>query len=73
MRNFTNAFFRSEIFDYKDIDQWVDDGSVTAAESAADKVKNLLAEYEAPVLDPELDQELQDFIAQRKEEIKAEG
>jgi len=73
MRNFTNAFYRSEIFDYKDIDQWVDDGSVTAAESAADQVKNLLAEYKAPALDPELDQELQDFIAQRKEEIKAEN
>ena len=69
MRNFHDAFYRTELFDYKDIDQWVEEGSVTAAEAAAEKVKTLLAEYEAPELDEDLDRELLDFITRRKEEI----
>ena len=69
MRNFTNAFYRSELFDYVDIDQWVEEGSVTAEEAATEKVKELLAEYEAPTLNEDLEKELTDYIAARKEEI----
>jgi trimethylamine--corrinoid protein Co-methyltransferase len=71
MRNFTNAFYRSEIFDYKDIDQWVEEGSRPAVEFAAEKVKELLANYQAPEVDPDLDQQLQDFIKTRKKELEA--
>jgi len=70
MRNFTTAFYRSEIFDYKDIDQWVEEGSRSSVEIASEKVKTLLADYQAPELDPDLDQKLQDFIRTRKEEIQ---
>lgn len=70
MRNFTTAFYRSEIFDYKDIDQWIEEGSRPAVKIAAEKVKELLSSYQAPELDGELDQQLQDFIKMRKEEIQ---
>ncbi len=73
MRNFHTAFYRSELFDYKDVDQWVEDGSVTAEEAATARYKELLASYEAPPLDEKLDQELLDFMAKRKKEINEEG
>ena len=73
MRNFHTAFYRSELFDYKDVDQWVEDGSVTAEEAATARYKELLAAYEAPPLDEKLDQELLDFIAKRKREISEES
>lgn len=67
--NFQTAFHRTELMDYKDIDQWVEEGSRTAVQAASQKVKQLLAEYQAPALDEELDQSLQAFISERKTQI----
>lgn len=67
--NFTDAFHRAELMDYKDIDQWVEEGSLSAAVNANRKVKELLANYQAPVLDDDLDQKLQEFVSIRKEQL----
>ena len=71
MRNFTTAFYRSELFDYADIDQWIEDGSRTAVKQASEHLVKLLDEYQAPALDADLDQTIQDFIQERKQEINA--
>lgn len=71
MRNFTTAFYRSEIFDYVDIDQWVEEGSRTAVEQAAEKLQELLAGYQQPAMDGDLEQQLEDFIQKRKAEINS--
>jgi trimethylamine--corrinoid protein Co-methyltransferase len=69
LRNFDSAFYRSTLFDYKDVDQWVEEGSLTAEEAASAKVKELLLNYQAPELDLDLDRAITDFINIRKEEI----
>ncbi len=69
MRNYENAFYRSDLFDYNDVDQWVLEGSQTAEQIASKKVKELLLSYEAPALDSAKEEELQAFITQRKAQI----
>jgi trimethylamine--corrinoid protein Co-methyltransferase len=73
IKNFTTAFYRSEVFDYTDVDQWVEEGSRTAPELAAEKVDQLLKNYEAPDLDEAKQEALEAFMTKRKSEIKAEN
>lgn len=72
MQNFRQAFHRSEFFDYNSFEQWRDEGGLTATQKANGRYKTLLRQYEAPDLDPALDEALQAFMAQRKGEIKPE-
>jgi trimethylamine--corrinoid protein Co-methyltransferase len=69
IRHFETAFFKSKLFDYQDAEKWMLDGKQPVDQVAAQKVKDLLAKYQAPELDPEIDKALKDFIAQRKAEI----
>jgi trimethylamine--corrinoid protein Co-methyltransferase len=69
INHFQDAFHRADLMDYKDIDQWVEEGSITAAMGANSKVKALLESYQAPTLDESLDQDLQKFIKHRKEQL----
>ena len=50
-----------------------DDGSKPATERANDIWKQLLREYEQPVLDPAVDEELKAYVSRRKEEITRTG
>ncbi len=47
-------------------EQWEEDGSLDAAQRANAIWKRMLREYEAPPLDPALDEALLEFIARRK-------
>jgi trimethylamine--corrinoid protein Co-methyltransferase len=70
MERFSTAFYRAELFDYNDVGQWKEEGGKSAAQRGADKVEQLLSSYQAPEIDPSLDQELLAFIDQRKKEIQ---
>jgi trimethylamine--corrinoid protein Co-methyltransferase len=72
MKNFRTAFFRSDLFDYNSYEQWYEEGAQTAEQKANKKYKKLLRDYEAPELDPAIDEALQAFMAKRKQEIKPE-
>ena len=67
--NFETAFWRSAIADNNSFEQWRDDGGKDAAQRANDTWKRMLREYEAPPLDPAIDEALQAFIAKRKEKL----
>lgn len=69
MRHYADAFYRAEIFDYDDYEQWLEKGGKDATEGAAGKVKELLESYQAPELAEDLEEELQDFINRRKAEL----
>ncbi|MEJ2266944.1 MAG: trimethylamine methyltransferase family protein [Anaerolineales bacterium] len=69
MRHFTTAFYRSELFDYDSFDQWQEAGSQDATTRANAKVKELLASYEEPELDPAVQEGLEEYITQRKAEL----
>jgi trimethylamine---corrinoid protein Co-methyltransferase len=66
LANFETAFYRSEIADNNSFEKWLEDGSLDAAQRANVVWKRMLAEYEAPPIDPGVDEALLDFIARKK-------
>jgi trimethylamine--corrinoid protein Co-methyltransferase len=66
LANFETAFYRSEIADNNSFEKWLEDGSLDAAQRANAVWKRMLAEYEAPPIDPGVDEALLDFIARKK-------
>ena len=68
--NFETAFYRSTIADNNSFEQWEQDGSLDAAQRANGIWKRMLKEYEAPPLDPAIDEALLAFIERRKSEFE---
>jgi trimethylamine---corrinoid protein Co-methyltransferase len=66
LANFETAFYRAETADNNSFEQWQEAGSLDAAQRANAVWKRMLREYEAPPIDPGVDEELQAFIAKRK-------
>jgi trimethylamine--corrinoid protein Co-methyltransferase len=66
LANFETAFYRSEIADNNSFEQWLEDGGLDAAQRANAIWKRMLRDYEAPPLDPGIDEALAEFIAKRK-------
>jgi trimethylamine--corrinoid protein Co-methyltransferase len=67
--NFENAFWRSQIADNNSFEQWRDAGEMDAVARANGQWKKMLREYEAPALDPGLDEQLLAYMAKRKETL----
>jgi trimethylamine--corrinoid protein Co-methyltransferase len=67
--NFETAFWRSIIADNNSFEQWRDDGSKDATQRANETWKRMLRDYEAPAIDPALDEALKAFMAKRKEKL----
>lgn len=68
IRNFRTAFYRADLFDYNVFDEWVLQGSKDSIVRANEKYKQLLGSYQAPALDPAIDEALQDFMQRRSSE-----
>jgi trimethylamine--corrinoid protein Co-methyltransferase len=64
--NFETAFYRSTIADNNSFEQWQAEGSLRAVDRASVICKEMLASYEAPAIDPAIDEALLAFIAERK-------
>ena len=64
--NFETAFYRSPLADNNSVEQWESEGSLDMAQRANAVWKKMLREYEAPPIDPAVDEALRDFIARRK-------
>ncbi len=64
--NFENAFYRSPLADNNSVEQWEADGAQDMAQRANQSWKRQLAEYEAPPLDPAIDEALIDYMSRRK-------
>jgi len=64
--NFENAFFRSKVADNNTYEQWAAEGSRDAYQRTGDRVKTMLAEYQAPEIDPAVDEALVEFMEKRK-------
>ena len=73
LRNFETAFYRSSCADANSFEQWQEDGSLDAAARANGIWKQLLADYEAPALDPGTLEALRDFVERRRRDIVASG
>ncbi|MBL8672403.1 MAG: trimethylamine methyltransferase family protein [Alphaproteobacteria bacterium] len=64
--NFEEAFYRFELHDNNSVEQWEAEGRLDMPQRANRQWKKMLAEYEAPPLDPGIDEALQAFIARKK-------
>jgi trimethylamine--corrinoid protein Co-methyltransferase len=64
--NFESAFFPSQLADNNSFEQWDAEGRQDMAQRANTLWKKALREYEAPPIDPAVDEALLDYIARRK-------
>jgi trimethylamine--corrinoid protein Co-methyltransferase len=64
--NFKDAFWRTEMLDYKPFETWEEEGARDTRTLATDRVKHLLDNYQQPPMDPEIHQALQDYVAKKK-------
>jgi trimethylamine--corrinoid protein Co-methyltransferase len=67
--NFQTAFYRSSIADNNSYEQWEAEGALDASQRANKIFKRILADYQAPDLDPAIDEALLEFIARKKESM----
>jgi len=66
---FQTAFFMPELLDNNSWDQWAAEGSTDANARALARCEDMLTRYEAPALDPAVDEALRDFIRRREAEL----
>ncbi|ALG90367.1 MULTISPECIES: trimethylamine methyltransferase family protein [Actibacterium] len=64
--HFKDAFWRTDLLDYKPFETWDEDGARDTQVLAAARVTKLLADYRQPSLDPAVAEALDGFVAQRK-------
>ena len=65
---YQTAFYGPFLSDWRNFESWRLDGAVWTAERAHRIYKRILDEFEAPPMDPAIREELQAFVAKRKEE-----
>ena len=68
--NFKEAFWRSELLDYKPFETWAEEGSRDTQALASLRVEKILSDYQKPYLDPAIDEELKEFIVKKKASMK---
>jgi trimethylamine--corrinoid protein Co-methyltransferase len=69
MERYDTAFYQPMLSDWRTWEQWNEDGARTATERATGIWQRALDEYEEPPLDSAIAEELESYIAHRKEEI----
>jgi trimethylamine--corrinoid protein Co-methyltransferase len=67
--NFESAFYRSSVADNNSFEQWESEGAQDTAQRANAIWKRMLADFEAPPLDPSVDEGLRTFMDKRKAEM----
>jgi trimethylamine--corrinoid protein Co-methyltransferase len=69
MRHYTDAFFLPEVADNNSFEQWEAEGARDTDARATAIAARMLQDYEAPPLDPAIDEALQDYVIRRKSEL----
>ncbi|KZY44123.1 trimethylamine methyltransferase [Roseovarius sp. HI0049] len=64
--NFKKSFWRSDLLDYKPYEQWAEEGERDTMTLANIKVKQTLANYQQPALDPAISEALDAFVSEKK-------
>ncbi len=65
--NFKQAFWRSDLLDYKPFETWDEEGARDTQALAAERVAKLLSDYQQPQIDPAINEALRAFVDKRKE------
>ena len=69
MANYETAYFEAELSDSESYEQWRESGSLESAQRANRRWKQLLQQYEAPKIDPGIDDGLRDYVARCKDAL----
>ncbi|MSP89681.1 MAG: trimethylamine methyltransferase, partial [Alphaproteobacteria bacterium] len=69
MRNYQTAFWESSVADNNSFEQWRDEGEKDVVRRANAKWQAMLKDYEAPALDPGIDEALRAFVAKKKDSM----
>ncbi len=64
--NFKDAFWRTEMLDYKPFETWADEGARDTQALAGARVERLLAGYQKPAMDPAVEEALRAYVAEKK-------
>jgi trimethylamine--corrinoid protein Co-methyltransferase len=67
MARYEHAFYEPLVSDWRNFETWAESGSVDATTRAHGIWKRLRDEYEAPPLEPAIDEAMVDYVARRKE------
>ncbi|MEZ5589332.1 MAG: trimethylamine methyltransferase family protein [Gammaproteobacteria bacterium] len=67
LERFETAFYRPMLSDWRNFESWSEDGALDATQRAHRMYKKILAEYQPPALEPARQEELQAFVARRKQ------
>ncbi|WP_322866483.1 trimethylamine methyltransferase family protein [Aquicoccus sp. G2-2] len=65
---YTEAFYQPFLSDWRNFEAWDQAGGIWTAQRAHDIYKRIVAEFEPPAMDPAIREELEAFVARRKEE-----
>ncbi len=69
LRHYQSAFHEPALSDSENVESWEERGSQDMQQRAFERWNQLLRDYEAPPIDPAVDEALKDFIARRKSEL----
>ena len=69
MARYEHAFYRPLVSDWRSYEAWESAGAKDATSRATGIWQQALADYEAPAMDPAVREELDAYIATRKETI----
>jgi trimethylamine--corrinoid protein Co-methyltransferase len=72
LERYENAFYEPILSDWRNFETWQEDGAKTATQRANELWTQLLPEYEKPPIDAAIEEELQAYMARRKQEISNE-
>ncbi len=64
--NFKDAFWRTNVLDYKPFEQWSEEGGKDSVVLAHQKVKHELENYQKPAIDPGAEEALRNFVNEKK-------
>ena len=64
--HFKDAFWRSEVLDYKPFETWEEEGARDTQTLAGERVKKLLDAYQKPAMDPATEAALISYVAEKK-------
>ncbi|SLN18553.1 Trimethylamine methyltransferase (MTTB) [Pseudoruegeria aquimaris] len=67
--NFKDAFWRTEVLDYKPFETWDEEGARDSRALASLRVQKLLDTYQQPALDPAIAEALEAYVRQKKESM----
>lgn len=66
--NFKEAFWKSDLLDYKPYETWEDEGGRDTQTLASLRVDKMLNDYQPPALDPAINEAISDYIERKKSE-----